>query len=196
MNSFQVKKLKGGGANSKAANSGGEKKGGLVIMTGVAKKKGEDTSLKRGEIVEQNQDGLEYSSEEEQEGLDEAMSKLANKGKREVMRIDHNKIVYQDFVKDFYREVPELARMTQAEVEAYREELEGIKVKGKNCPRPIKTWSQCGVSQRILDILKKNEYEKPTPIQASQVCIQTYMYRNIQCIVLLYIYNVLYVCLY
>ena len=35
-------------------------------MMGVAKKKTEDTN-KRGELMEQNQDGLEYSSEEEGE---------------------------------------------------------------------------------------------------------------------------------
>ncbi len=171
----EVKKLKGVGGMMKtgkdaAAMANGGKKG-VVIMTGVAKKKAEDTSRKRGEIVEQNQDGLEYSSEEEQEGLDEAMNKLANKGKKEIMKIDHNKIVYEPFTKDFYREVPELTRMTLAEVEEYRTELEGIKVKGKNVPKPIKSWPQCGVSNRILDILKKNEYEKPTPIQAQAIPI-------------------------
>lgn len=43
--------------------------------------------------------------------------------------------------------------------------MEGIKVKGQGCPKPIKTWAQCGVSKRILEVLKKNNYEKPTPIQ-------------------------------
>ena len=47
----------------------------------------------------------------------------------------------------------------------YRLELEGIKVKGQGCPKPVKTWAQCGVSKRVLDILKKYNYEKPTPIQ-------------------------------
>ena len=42
-----------------------------------------------------------------------------------------------------------------AEVEEYREELEGIKIKGKNCPRPVKTWAQCGVSLKVLECLKK-----------------------------------------
>lgn len=50
-----------------------------------------------------------------------------------------------------------------------RAESEGIKIKGQGCPKPIKTWAQCGVSKRVLEILKKCNYEKPTPIQ-SQVC--------------------------
>jgi ATP-dependent RNA helicase DDX46/PRP5 len=39
-------------------------------------------------------------------------------------------------------------------------------VKGKNVPKPIKNWPQCGVSSKILALLKKHGYEKPTPIQA------------------------------
>lgn len=147
---------------------GGKK--GVVIMMGVAKKKTE-TSNKRGELMEQNQDGLEYSSEEEGEDLEDALGKLKQKGKKDLMIVDHNKIEYMPFVKDFYREVPELAKMTPEEVEIYREELEGIKVKGKDCPKPIKNWPQCGVSSKILEILKKNGYEKPTPIQAQAIPI-------------------------
>ena len=48
----------------------------------------------------------------------------------------------------------------------FRAELEGIKIKGSGCPKPIKTWAQCGVSKRVMEILKKSNYEKPTPIQA------------------------------
>lgn len=45
--------------------------------------------------------------------------------------------------------------LTQTEVNSYRLELEGITVKGKGCPKPIKTWVQCGVSMKILSSLKK-----------------------------------------
>ena len=173
----EVRKLKGSKpaagmkkmmANKSLVAPGGKK--GVVIMMGVAKKKTEDTS-KRGELMEQNQDGLEYSSEEEGEDLEDALGKLKQKGKKDLMITDHNKIEYLPFVKDFYREVPELAKMTPEEVELYREEMEGIKVKGKNCPKPIKNWPQCGVSSKILEILKKNGYEKPTPIQAQAIPI-------------------------
>ena len=41
-----------------------------------------------------------------------------------------------------------------------------LSVKGKNVPKPIKNWPQCGVSSKILALLKKHGYEKPTPIQA------------------------------
>lgn len=48
-------------------------------------------------------------------------------------------------------------------------ELEGIRVRGKNCPKPIKTWAHCGVSKKIFEALKKHGYEKPTPIQTQAI---------------------------
>ena len=44
-----------------------------------------------------------------------------------------------------------------------------IKVGGENVPKPIKNWSQCGVSSKILHLLKEYKYEKPTPIQAQAI---------------------------
>ena len=58
-------------------------------------------------------------------------------------------------------------------------------MRGKNCPRPIKAFSQCGLSERVLELMRRNEYlifqivpisffdtmrfEKPTPIQAQAI---------------------------
>uniref|UniRef100_A0A8D8S989 Probable ATP-dependent RNA helicase DDX46 n=1 Tax=Cacopsylla melanoneura TaxID=428564 RepID=A0A8D8S989_9HEMI len=145
---------------------GGNKPSGVVIVTGVVKKSEE---RKKGELMEENQDGLEYSSEEEQEDLTSTAANLASKQKKELSKVDHSTVEYLPFRKEFYVEVPEISRMTPEEVEAYKEELEGIRVKGKGCPRPIKTWAQCGVSKKILDALKKQNYEKPTPIQAQAI---------------------------
>lgn len=45
--------------------------------------------------------------------------------------------------------------MFHAEVNEYRLDLEGITVKGKGCPKPIKTWVQCGTSKKVFNALKK-----------------------------------------
>jgi len=42
-----------------------------------------------------------------------------------------------------------------SEVEEIRMEMDDIKVKGKNCPRPIHSWAQAGVQRKLLDSLKK-----------------------------------------
>jgi len=153
-------------------NNGEVKKNkGMVIMMGVAKKK-PDIHIKKPEVMEQNQDALEYSSEDEKKkggGLESDLTKLKEKGKKDLAKIDHSEIEYQSFRKAFYLEVPEIAKMTDAQVEDYRTEMEGIKVKGKNVPRPIKNWPQCGVSSKILQLLKKHGYDKPTPIQAQAI---------------------------
>lgn len=144
------------------------KSSGVVIVTGNVKSKPQ-TETKRGELIEQNQDGLEYSSEEEQEDIKDTAANLANKQKKELAKVDHTTVEYSPFKKNFYVEVPEIARLTNDEVEAYRLELEGIQVKGKGCPRPIKTWAQCGVSKKEMDTLKKLNFDKPTPIQSQAI---------------------------
>ncbi|XP_014212707.1 probable ATP-dependent RNA helicase DDX46 [Copidosoma floridanum] len=161
VNKIDNKAVKPVGQNSDVQTSGG-----VVIVTGVAKKK---VQKQKGELIEQNQDGLEYSSEEEGENLHETAAGIANKQKRELAKVDHNLTEYMTFRKAFYREVPEIARMMPEEVEMYKEELEGIRVKGKNCPKPIKTWAQCGVSKKEIDVLRKLNYEKPTPIQCQAI---------------------------
>lgn len=160
INRFNVKKGDQNDSNKKTS---------LVIVTGVANVAKKKSTADKGELIEQNQDGLEYSSEEEAEDLKDTAANIANKQKKDLARIDHNNIIYISFRKNFYVEVPEIAKMTHEEIEVYREELEGIRVKGKGCPRPIKTWAQCGVSTKELNVLKRLGYEKPTPIQAQAV---------------------------
>ena len=94
-----------------------------------------------------------------------------------MINTNHEKIYYRPFRKDFYTVVPEIANMTdegklrlvsfsdiltdmlpRSEVKAYREELDGIKVVGKRCPRPIKTWSQCITSDKILQAMRKSVF--------------------------------------
>jgi ATP-dependent RNA helicase DDX46/PRP5 len=124
------------------------------------------------EVLQNDQDALEYSDEEENPDaeLASALSTIFKKTKKkDLPKVDHKKINYEPFRKDFYVEVPDLARLTPEEVSAYRIELESIKIKGKDCPKPVKTWAQCGLHSRVLEVLKKNSYVKPTPIQAQAI---------------------------
>uniref|UniRef100_A0A8P4K808 Probable ATP-dependent RNA helicase DDX46 n=1 Tax=Dicentrarchus labrax TaxID=13489 RepID=A0A8P4K808_DICLA len=154
------------------AMKGNDKKGAMTVtkvVTVVKTKKGIHTHKKKGELMENDQDAMEYSSEEEEVDLQTALTGFQTKQRKILEPVDHGKIQYEPYRKNFYVEVPELARMTQEDVNAYRLELEGIIVKGKGCPKPIKTWVQCGVSMKILGALKKHGYEKPTPIQSQAI---------------------------
>ena len=85
--------------------------------------------------------------------------------------MDHSTINYAAFQKDLYREVREVTKMTEEEVKAYRKEIDNIKVRGKRIPKPIKTWSQSGLSERVIEIMKKAGFVKPLPIQAQALPI-------------------------
>ncbi|KAH6771678.1 P-loop containing nucleoside triphosphate hydrolases superfamily protein [Perilla frutescens var. frutescens] len=110
----------------------------------------------------------EFENEEDpsEEEDDEEFMKRVKKTKVEKLSIvDHSKIDYPSFRKNFYTEVKEISRMTSEEVAAYRKHLE-LKIHGKDVPKPVKAWHQTGLSTKILDIIRKLNYEKPMSIQA------------------------------
>uniref|UniRef100_A0A8C1LK02 Probable ATP-dependent RNA helicase DDX46 n=1 Tax=Cyprinus carpio TaxID=7962 RepID=A0A8C1LK02_CYPCA len=158
--------------NMGTMKGGNDKKGSVSVtkvVTVVKTKKMVHTTKKKGELMENDQDAMEYSSEEEEVDLQTALTGFQTKQRKVLEPVDHQKIEYESFRKNFYVEVPELARMSPEEVNEYRLELEGITVKGKGCPKPIKTWVQCGISMKVLNAMKKHNYEKPTPIQAQAI---------------------------
>lgn len=59
--------------------------------------------------------------------------------------------------------------MTDEEVKEYRKSMDNMKIRGLKCPRPIKNWYQCGLSNRILEIISEQGYEKPTSIQSQAI---------------------------
>ncbi|KAH9366686.1 hypothetical protein HPB48_008127 [Haemaphysalis longicornis] len=109
-----------------------EKSNKVTVIVGIAKKK-EDKN--KGELMEQNIDALEYSSEEEAEDLQTTMNNLQNNKAKKPATVCLEDISYAPFRKNFYIEVPELAKMTPGEVEALRAELEGIKVARQGMPQ-------------------------------------------------------------
>lgn len=161
----EVKKLRGTTVKEQRVG----KKSQMIVGVAVKKKV---ESVKKGELLEQNQDALEYSSEDEattEQDLVNMSSSLAQGKLKKVQAVTMDDIVFKPFRKNFYIEVPELEKMTPEEVAELRSSLEGIKVKGKNCPKPIKAWAQSGVSMKILSLLKKYNYHNPTPIQSQAV---------------------------
>ncbi|KAK9701196.1 pre-mRNA processing RNA-helicase, partial [Basidiobolus ranarum] len=86
--------------------------------------------------------------------------------KKDIAAVDHSQVSYEPFRKDFYIEPPELADMTPEQVDILRVELDGIKIRGVNCPKPIKKWTHCGLPVGCHEIIKKLKFDAPTPIQA------------------------------
>jgi len=84
-------------------------------------------------------------------------------------QVDHSEVNYAPFRRNFYREVPELARMSDTEVESYRKQLDEIKVRGKDVPKPLRNWNQAGLTGRVAEVIRRAGFERPLPIQAQAV---------------------------
>ena len=89
----------------------------------------------------------------------------AKRKKKEIPTIDYSKIDYTPARKNFWVEPQELGQLTEAEVAELRLDLDGIKVSGKDVPRPVQKWSHCGLTRTMLEVVEKLGYDKPTPIQ-------------------------------
>lgn len=110
-------------------------------------------------------DDLMDEDEEQDKLLSLKFKNLQNE--KELAKVDHENIDYLPFKRDFYVELQSVQELTDEEVHALRIELDGIKVSGKNCPRPIWKWSQLGLSSIVTSIMdEKLNYEKPTAIQS------------------------------
>ncbi|KAK2755864.1 pre-mRNA processing RNA-helicase [Arachnomyces sp. PD_36] len=92
-----------------------------------------------------------------------------NRKKKELPPIDHAKMNYEPFRKNFYTEPVDLADMTEEEVAVMRLELDGIKIRGVDVPKPVQKWSQCGLGVQTLGVIEKLGYENTTSIQAQAI---------------------------
>ncbi|MES1919575.1 hypothetical protein MHBO_001383, partial [Bonamia ostreae] len=95
--------------------------------------------------------------------------------KKEIKPVNHSAMDYNKFRKNFYLEAPEITAMTDKQIDEYRKDnLEGVKIRGRRCPRPIFKWSQCGLPEKVYDVLKKYDYQEPFPIQCQALpCIMS-----------------------
>lgn len=89
--------------------------------------------------------------------------------RKEIAIVDHSKQNYEDFRRQFYVESSELADMTEAETNELRLALDGIKIRGKDCPKPISKWTQLGLPGPTMGVLNDLRYDKPTSIQAQAI---------------------------
>lgn len=89
--------------------------------------------------------------------------------KKDLPTINYAKLDLEPFRKNFYTEPAEVADMTEAELADLRLELDGIKVAGKDVPKPVQKWSQCGLNVQSLEVIRKLGYERPTAIQMQAI---------------------------
>ncbi|GAB1519707.1 pre-mRNA processing RNA-helicase [Rhizoctonia solani] len=89
--------------------------------------------------------------------------------KKDLAVVDHDKIKYEPFRKAFYHPPPDVAAMTDDEADLLRLSLDGIKIRGLDCPKPVTKWSHCGLPSSCLDVIKRLGYTAPTSIQSQAI---------------------------
>ena len=100
---------------------------------------------------------------------DDILAMASKRKKKDLPTVNHNKVTYQPFRKSFYHEPSELSEMTEEEVADLRLELDGIKIRGIDAPKPVQKWSQCGLGVQSLEVIQKLGYERPSSIQTQAI---------------------------
>ncbi|EAR85634.2 DEAD/DEAH-box helicase (macronuclear) [Tetrahymena thermophila SB210] len=142
-----------------------------LLKTKQEKLKDNKGALMMDEEQEKEEEREAFFDPENGESKEDYMERLKKEAqKKELKPIDYNEDELEHFQKNFYIESKEISQMTEDEVKIYRENLGEIQVKGQEVPRPIKSWLQSGLSDRILEVLiEKKKYDKPFPIQCQSL---------------------------
>jgi ATP-dependent RNA helicase DDX46/PRP5 len=100
---------------------------------------------------------------------DDILAIASKKKKKDIPTANHAKINYEPFRRNFYSEPIDMADYTEEDVANLRLELDGIKVRGVDVPKPVTKWAQCGLGVQSLDVIQKLGYEAPTSIQSQAI---------------------------
>ncbi|SPJ81958.1 probable RNA helicase dbp2 (DEAD box protein) [Fusarium torulosum] len=69
------------------------------------------------------------------------------------------------FEKSFYKEHPDVASRSDADVEAFRRKHQ-MTIAGKDIPRPVETFDEAGFPRYVMDEVKAQGFPAPTAIQS------------------------------
>ncbi|KAJ2386120.1 pre-mRNA processing RNA-helicase, partial [Coemansia sp. RSA 2559] len=141
---------------------GGAREGGTATLGASSS----DVSAAKQALVEDDVDDMDDADADVEDVLALAARRLK---KKEIAAVDHSKMNYENFKRNFYIEPAELRSMDPEEVERMRADLGGIKVRGVDAPKPATSWSYFGLPSACADVIKHQGFERPTPVQAQTV---------------------------
>ena len=124
-------------------------------------------------IVLYDEDHYEYKNNISQnnDNIDNIWKSMKNNidKEKDLKPVDHSKMNYDYFTKNIYIESPEITKLTNEEIIEIRKSNGSILVKGKEIPKPIQEFYQCGLSTKITEILESKQIKKPFPIQMQAI---------------------------
>ncbi|ETN36424.1 uncharacterized protein HMPREF1541_08701 [Cyphellophora europaea CBS 101466] len=113
--------------------------------------------------------GLTAIDEDNPDSIMAMAADKVKKKKKDIPAVNHDKVQYEPFRRSFYSEPIEMSDMTEEEVASLRMELDNIKVRGVDVPKPVQKWAQCGLGVQVLDVIKNLGYDAPTSIQSQAI---------------------------
>ncbi|OCF35417.1 pre-mRNA-processing ATP-dependent RNA helicase PRP5 [Kwoniella heveanensis BCC8398] len=119
-----------------------------------------------GEDEEQNKAAEEDKLAQAEALLQQAAAKTR---KKDLPTPDHSKIDYEPFRKAFYNPPIEVQEMDEEDAELLRLEMDGIKIRGQDAPKPVKNWGAFGLPSGCLEVIRHKGWAAPTSIQAQAI---------------------------
>ncbi|CRG97863.1 pre-mRNA-processing ATP-dependent RNA helicase PRP5, putative [Plasmodium gallinaceum] len=117
------------------------------------------------EVNESDKSNDELSDDSEFNCETNSLKKINKK----LLQVNHEEIDYLPIKKNIYVQVSEITNMKESDVEMFRKNNGNIIVRGKNCPRPVQYFYQCGLPSKILPILEKKNFKKMFNIQMQTI---------------------------
>ncbi|KAK6645489.1 hypothetical protein RUM43_001766 [Polyplax serrata] len=113
---------------------------------------------KTGKFQRNYDENREYPSKRQRFGDKYDMGFKKNK-------IDWEGTELKPFTKNFYTPHPNVLERSKSVIDEFLAKNQ-ITIKGKNCPAPIFSFEETGVSEKMIDIVRKLNYSEPTAIQS------------------------------
>ncbi|GAW81468.1 ATP-dependent RNA helicase [Plasmodium gonderi] len=129
----------------------------------IGKEKNGNSTAGKSESEEESIDGLSEDSEFNIE------TNTLRKVNKKLLQVNHDEVEYLPIKKNIYVQVSEITNMKESDVEMFRKNNGNIIVRGKNCPRPVQYFYQCGLPSKILQILERKNFKKMFSIQMQTI---------------------------
>ncbi|CCD13485.1 unnamed protein product [Trypanosoma congolense IL3000] len=85
---------------------------------------------------------------------------------RKLKYVDHSTIEYSPIQKEFYVTPPDVKGLRAEELKTLLRELDGAKVRGRDPPRPMRSWTGSGLADSVLETLSKEGFHQPFAVQS------------------------------
>ncbi|CAA9988753.1 pre-mRNA-processing ATP-dependent RNA helicase PRP5, putative [Plasmodium knowlesi strain H] len=129
------------------------------ICAGSGAGSGAGSSAGSSEAIENLSEDSEYNIE----------TNVLKKTNKKFLQVNREEVEYLPIKKNIYVQVSEITNMKDSDVDLFRKNNGNIIVRGKNCPRPVQYFYQCGLPSKILPILEKKNFKKMFGIQMQTI---------------------------